>query len=167
MRKWRKKDWDSSKFRKRHKKLLPSDKVMDSLFDHMGAEKGFELSRLWRNWEDVLGPQLSRMARPLKHYSTTLVLGGDDPIAMQELSYFSDEILKKINSYLGKDFFDKVHFDLIGNRVPLDELPDSKPAPVRHEIKSPENLGGLIGILDENTVVGKSYIAYVKAMKNK
>ncbi len=78
-----------------------------------------ELSRLWRRWAEVVGPVDDR-ARPLGHRGTTLVIGAEDHMVAQELVMQAPMILAMANDFLGRNFFDKVHVDLLGDHVSLD-----------------------------------------------
>ncbi|EKO38740.1 MAG: Protein of unknown function (DUF721) [Solidesulfovibrio magneticus str. Maddingley MBC34] len=114
-----------------------------------------------RRWAEIVGPETAELLRPLGHKRRDLYLGADDPVALQEMVFAAPEILSLVNAALGHEAFDKVRFDLLGGRVPLDALRAipprfSTPAEVR-----PEGLGGLVGKLDPNSPVGRCYAKYV------
>jgi hypothetical protein len=83
------------------------------------------LSRLWRNWSAVMGEELAALARPLGSRNSTLLVGGEDPMAAQELSLLRGEILERANACLDEPFFTAVHVTLILNRRSLDALDES------------------------------------------
>lgn len=148
-------------------RLRTTREVADRAFEllrNMGGDRPPRLVQLWKAWPDLVGPGLAGMARPLGHRRRTLILGGDDPIALQELTFFVPEFLEKANAFLGEDFFDKVLFELIHGRASL----DGKPAPVRAapppKLKKIKNLGKLDYISETDSAIGRCYRAYVQLL---
>jgi hypothetical protein len=114
-----------------------------------------------RRWETIVGVETAELVRPLGHRRRELLLGTEDPVAMQEMVFAAPEIVALVNGALGQDAFDRVRFDLIGERVSLDahraEPPRfSTPPPTR-----PARLGGLEGTLDPSSPVARCYAKYV------
>ncbi len=114
-----------------------------------------------RRWAEIVGPETAELVRPLGHRRRDLLLGADDPVVMQEMVFAAPEILSLVNAALGHEAFDRVRFDLLGKRAPLDTLRAlpprfSTPVPIR-----PDRLGGLLGKLDPNSPVGRCYAKYV------
>ena len=140
--------------------MQPLGSLIIGFADRSDAALGFRLARLWPRWREVLG-QVAPYARPLGHKRGTLLCGVEDQAAMQESLYETFSILEAVNSFLGQEVFDKVHFDLLQGKTPLDAQ-TSQPLtfwrPARPRIA---NLGGLD--LDQNTAVGRSYAAYVRS----
>lgn len=130
----------------------------------MGGDLPPRLSRLWKAWPELVGPQLAEMARPLGHRRRSLILGGEDPIVLQELSFFAQEFLDKANAFLGEDFFDKVLFELIHGRASLDGERVSAGAPPRPKLTKIQNLGKLDYISESESALGRCYRAYVRLM---
>ncbi len=143
--------------------LAASDRVFD-LLRTMGGDLPPRLTRLWQAWPELVGPDLAVMARPLGHRRRSLILGGDDPIVLQELSFFAPQFLDKANAFLGEEFFDKVLFELIHGRASLDgERASSGPTP-RPKLKKIHNLGNLDYISETDSAIGRCYRAYVRLM---
>jgi len=124
------------------------------------ADLGFRLAMLWRRWREVLGPDVAPWARPLGHRRESLLVGVEDAVAMQESHYDAPEILQRINAFLGQHYFDKVQFDLLQGKTPLDTPIGVAPLFWLQPPPRPAHLGGLR--LDPNTAVGRSYAAYVR-----
>jgi hypothetical protein len=127
--------------------------------DRPETDLGFRLARLWLNWRQTLG-QTAPYARPLGHKRTILLVGVDDSLAMQESRYEAQDILDRVNSFLGQLYFDKVHFDLLQGKTPLDEVQGQAPTfwpPRAPRIKDLGRLG-----LDARTPLGRCYQAYVR-----
>ena len=118
-----------------------------------------------RRWETIVGVETAALVRPLGHRRRELLLGTEDPVAMQEMVFMAPEIVSLVNKALGKDVFDKVRFDLIGSRVSLDALRAEPPRFSVPPQPCPERLGGLVGRLDPDTPVGRCYAKYVAYFK--
>ncbi|BBD09609.1 DUF721 domain-containing protein [Desulfovibrio ferrophilus] len=132
------------------------------LQDKDGEGTHYHLTRLWKHWEEVVGDHIAEVARPLGHRKTTLLIGVEDHMLMQELVHYSPAILEQVNTFLGMNFFDKVHVDLIGDHVSLDALPENTRQAHPLEPQKPEQLGGLVGKLDPDSPMAKCYRAYVE-----
>ncbi|MEZ7197917.1 MULTISPECIES: DUF721 domain-containing protein [Pseudodesulfovibrio] len=143
----------------RRRKAQRVGEALPDLLKGLDRAGGRDLVRLWRAWDELLG-DVARMARPLGHRGGRLVLAADDPIVMQEAHYLGPMILERINGFLGKEVFDKVVFELLNGRVPLDgETRPEAPKPPR-KLKKPEKLGSLNEKLDPDSPVGRCYRAY-------
>lgn len=136
--------------------------VMARVVARLGGSDRIRLVGLWRSWADVLGPEIAALARPLGSRKGTLLLGAEDPLVMQELGFLAPEILARVNAWLGEDHFDKVAFELLSGRFPLDAVavPARRDVPV--QVLGPERLGGLDRLLASDDPVGRSYRAYVR-----
>jgi hypothetical protein len=123
------------------------------------AGQGFRLAMLWPKWREILG-DVAPFAFPLGHRRSILLLGVEDPMAMQESIYDGPDILDRVNAFLGQQVFDKVQFDLLQGKTPLDATKGEAPVFLRPQPPKIARLGGLN--LDPNTAVGRSYAAYVR-----
>ncbi len=120
------------------------------------------LIRLFRQWDAVLGSELSAVARPIGHRGSVLLIGCADSCAMQELSFAAPEILERVNIFLGEEYFSKAELHLQmgreeaqGGDITCASVP---PAPER-----PADLGNLK--LPEDTPVGACYAAYLRMFR--
>lgn len=135
------------------------------LKDSLDAALPFKMVSLWRNWSQVVGPEVGEMAWPLKRTKTTLVLGCEDPMAMQETSYYADWILQQVNAFLKCNCFRKVQLELLRGRRPLNECYGH--LDIGHELKKtiptpPPGLRTLNKVLTEDTPEGRAYQSYLK-----
>lgn len=131
------------------------------LLDRLDGKGSLKLVRLWTHWEKVMGTEVARMARPLGRRGSTLLLTSDDPAVAQELTYFAPELLRKANNFLGEEYFDKVRFELLNGRVPLDGHRPDNVQKSTSSPRKPENLGKILEQLDEASPVGRCYRAYI------
>lgn len=137
--------------------------ALGRMLQRKGAGTGFKLAQLWRNWEMVMGEELKHLAIPLGHRKNTLIVGAEDNMAQQELTYFTYEIIERVNAFLDEPFFNKVQVDLLLGKPALDEttLPTITPY-VPEMPPRPARLGGLIGKLDPDSPVTRCYEKYVR-----
>ncbi len=141
------------------------NKALKDFLERKGFTREFSVLELWKKWEDVIGPEMAQMARPLKRQKNTLIIGVEDSIIMQELYFYSEEILKRIEDFLGWQPFDKIKYKLLEDKTPLTEKIPSLGEKVMEEnttigYKLPSQVGTLT--LSENGPVGRAYSAYVK-----
>ncbi len=114
-----------------------------------------------KNWENIVGPDVAELVKPVARKKSTLILGARDSIVIQEISFLSDQILEMINSFCGSDFFDKVRVELLKGRTPLDKELVKKPSS-RTPAKKPENLGCLKRDMDQDSPVARCYAKYLQ-----
>ncbi len=139
--------------------MQPLGNLIVGFASRSDAAVGFRLAMLWPRWREVLG-HVAPYCRPLGHRRGILLVGVDDPAAMQETRYDGPDILDAVNGFLGQHFFDKIQFDLLQGKTPLDAQPGQAPTFWRPPKWRTGHLGGLT--LDPNTAVGRSYAAYVR-----
>jgi hypothetical protein len=133
-------------------------------------QRVLRLVALWDSWSEIVGPEVAELARPLGHNKTTLLLGVEDAVAMQEISFQTPDILRMVNASLGESVFDKVRLDLIGGRTSLDTIAASFPkrpgtSPLlsaRNRLPPPVNLGALQDDFSKIPAVERCYKAYVR-----
>lgn len=103
-----------------------------ALLERMGGTpERAGLQRLWDNWEAALGPDLAALAQPLGHHAekgatdrkgrrVTLLLAAEDAMLLQELRFRGDEILERVNVFLGRPYFSEVKVSLpLGRSAPV------------------------------------------------
>lgn len=120
-----------------------------------------QLLRLWEMWEMVMGKDLSEIAVPLGHRDTVLIVGGEDHLVLQELTYAAPEILERVRAFMDREFFQRVELQLMMGRTPLNCIQLEAYA-VEPPLSRPEPLGGLFGLLNPKSPIGRCYTAYVR-----
>ena len=113
----------------------------------------------------VMGAGLSALARPLGHREGRLLIGGEDNLVLQELSYYAPEMLERANAFMDGEFFNRVELYLLEGRTPLDERVNRVLPVPRRELVRPQHLGTLVGRLDPASPVGRCYQAYLRTFE--
>lgn len=135
-----------------------------------GAPEAKALVRLWRQWEEAVGPELAAWAHPMGSHQGTLRIGVDDAMGMHELVFYGPQILYDVHQFLGQELFDNVQGELLMGRIPLDAAPA---APTPPPLPTPESLGGLgspdamATLAQGDTPWARAYRAYVKLVTGK
>lgn len=137
--------------------------VLEKVFISLGASpEQAKLSRLWRSWDAVLGPDLAPLARPLGHHDDRLLIGAEDAVLLQELYYMGPEIVRRVNEFLQEDFFTAVKVSLMLDHQDLDA-----PSPVlersagRPQEEVPAPSGASLGLMDPESAVARCYARFL------
>lgn len=140
-----------------------------------GTPERAGLQRLWDNWETALGAELASMAQPLGHHTgpkgsakqaargVTLLLGAADAMLLQELRFRGDEILERVNSFLGRAYFCEVKVSLpLGRSGPA----RSRERPARlQRAGTPERVaarGVFLASMDSASPVARCYARFAR-----
>jgi len=95
-------------------------KVINAVFTRFDSADQILLVHLWQNWTVVMGHELENLVFPLGHKKTTLNVGGEDSVSLQEISMQRSEILERVNAFMEKDFFTDLKVSLLFGKTPLD-----------------------------------------------
>ena len=122
------------------------------------------LRQLWLNWDMVMGPELAGLAFPLGHRKETLLVGGEDNLVLQELSFQTEEILERVNAFMGRPTFSRVELQLSLGRTPLTAIPAITPSErAQPVLQRPPGLTGTLKLASDSPV-GRFYEACLKRL---
>lgn len=144
-------------------RLCTIEEALSVFFKENNSEAQHALYGLWQNWTKILGEELAELGVPLGHKESTLIIGADDNMAMQELSMQSIEILERVNDHMRSNFFRKVSVVLMqGRRNLAQQRPKRSIEPLQPPMPTrPLRLGALQGKLDPASPVAACYEAYL------
>ena len=90
--------------------LIPLKDVIANLLSDGALPFNPDDSNIWRVWDGVVGPAISKNARPLWIKDGKLKVTVSDPIWLQELQFVEEDIRKKLNGKLGRKAVEKIEF---------------------------------------------------------
>ena len=67
-------------------------------------------ANIWKVWDEIVGPAISKNARPSRIKNGMLRVTVSDPIWLQELKFLESDIREKLNSKLGRNAVEKIEF---------------------------------------------------------
>ncbi|MCH5277078.1 MAG: DUF721 domain-containing protein [Desulfovibrionaceae bacterium] len=139
---------------------LPLSEALTAWLSSRGQDaRAARLDQLWKNWAMVMGPDLAPLAQPLGHRDGLLLVGGEDHLVLQELTYAAPEILERVNAFMDEPFFHRVELHLLFGKTPLNLVTDTVVPPLP-QLTRPPRLGGLS--LDPESPMGRCYQAYLR-----
>ena len=141
-----------------------------------GTPERAGLQSLWDNWEKVLGPELAALAMPLGHHGdgkgapeggrTALLLGAEDAMLLQELRFRGEEILERVNGFLGQAYFCEVRVSLpLGRNAPVRTRRPAALHGGEERGPRPAASGVFLKEMDENSPVARCYARFAKLKK--
>lgn len=129
----------------------------------LGADLPFRLVLLWRHWDEIVGEEVASLGRPLGRRKTTLRIGVEDVMAMQELTFHAPDILDAVHGFLEEPVFDTIQGELLGDRHGVDA--ERLTIPVREKPVKPARIGSLAGRFEDNPTIAEAYRKYVEFFK--
>jgi predicted nucleic acid-binding Zn ribbon protein len=90
--------------------LTPLKDVITNLLSDGTLPFNPDDARIWRVWDEVVGPAISRNARPSWIKNGKLKVRVSDPIWLQELEFVEESIREKLNTKLGRKAIDRIEF---------------------------------------------------------
>ena len=90
--------------------LVPLKDVISNILSDPTVPFNPDDANIWRVWDEVVGPAISKNARPLWIKNGKLKVTVSDPIWLQELQFVEKDIREKLNGKLGRKAVDKIEF---------------------------------------------------------
>ena len=152
------------------------DALLGLLQSMGGTRERAGLQSLWDNWEKVLGPELAAIAQPLGHHGDgkgapagarpALLLGAEDAMLLQELRFRGQEILERVNGFLGQAYFCEVKVSLpLGRSAPVRSRAPSAVPPKEEAGGEPAARGVFLSGMDGNSPVARCYARFARLAK--
>ncbi len=124
------------------------------------------LNRLWQHWDMVMGPDIAPLAWPLGSKNTILLLGGEDAMSMQDISYMHHEILERANAFMGSDYFTAIKVRLCLDKTPLDKVVQARTLPAV-ELPTISLSGKYLEHMPKDSSIAQCYARYVQKSQKK
>lgn len=141
-----------------------------------GTPERAGLQSLWDNWEMVLGPELAAIAQPLGHHGDgkgasaggrpALLLGAEDAMLLQELRFRGEEVLERVNGFLGQAYFCEVKVSLpLGCSAPVRSREPAAVPAQEQAGEEPAASGVFLSGMDGNSPVARCYARFAGLTK--
>ena len=79
---------------------------------------GFLRWKLWRFWPKVVGTTLGQVCEPVGFARGKLYIWVKSSARMQEIRFFEDTLVEKVNTYVGRQWVKSVKFTLDRRGIP-------------------------------------------------
>ena len=97
--------------------------VLQGILERAEAKFPDRAHRIWETWEDAVGPDIARRARPVAFRSGVLHVGVGSSPWMHQLTFLRDRIRDEVNRRVGSPLVRLVRFRL----APEDVEPEPRP----------------------------------------
>ena len=88
--------------------LIPIGDIITTLLTNGALPYRQDDVEIWRVWKEVVGQTYAENARPSKIRKKQLTVTVSDSIWLQELTFYKEIILEKINAKLGRKAVDRI-----------------------------------------------------------
>jgi len=105
----------------------PFSEVLRGHFQTLGWERKFRELEVFQRWEEAVGPQIARRARPSQVRNHRLTIVVNSPAWAQQLSLMKKELLSSFTRILGEDLIRDLYF--VSGTVEETRVPEKVPEP--------------------------------------
>lgn len=88
--------------------LTPLRDVITNLLSNGTLPFNPDDANIWKVWDEVVGPAISKNARPSWIKNKILRVTISDPIWLQEIKFIEESIKEKLNEKLGRKAVEKI-----------------------------------------------------------
>ncbi|WP_291320076.1 DUF721 domain-containing protein [Desulfonatronospira sp.] len=135
--------------------------MLDNFFKRNDPEgRHYLFVKICENWRRIVGAELADLASPVGRKKRTLILGAQDSIVIQEVTFQQEELLRRVNDFCGVVLFDNLRIELLKGRTPLD-APLVQNTGTGLEPRRPKQLGGLLDAFPKGSAIARCYAKYV------
>jgi len=88
--------------------------------------QGFSRWRVWRDWNRIVGEEVARHTVPVDYKQGMLYLWVNSSARMQEISFMSQQIRRRVNEHMGRNWVSRIRFTLNKNDIPSQQELEQK-----------------------------------------
>ncbi len=106
----------------KNKHLTLGSDALHSLFENGKSPLSQQFLRwkLWRRWEDYVGPSIAHVSEPVGYVRGGLYIWVKSSSWMHQMVFMRETMRDKINEKLGFDFIRQIHLTLDRKSIPRD-----------------------------------------------
>lgn len=91
-------------------KEKPIREILQRFFKSVGIENRLEENLAFAFWDSVVGKEISLHTEPEKIIRGTMMVKVDNDVWRNELAFFKNEIIQKLNQKIGKKIIQEIKF---------------------------------------------------------
>lgn len=110
------------------RKAISIGSLLQQVIDDQGMNDRLSRYQAWLVWDQIVGEQIARRARPLRFREGVLEVRVDNPVWMQQLQMLKPKILQKLNDRLPNAHIEDIYLRR-GKHAPRPMAESSTPAP--------------------------------------
>ncbi len=101
-------------------RLFSASEVLQSLLQNSKSPISDQFLRwkLWRQWPDLVGEEISKRTLPVNFDQGTLFVWVENSVWLQQLTFMVGPLKNKINEHVGKDWVRQIRFTVDRRAVP-------------------------------------------------
>ena len=86
--------------------------VIDGVLKNYRAKPDFELTEIWRLWDEAVGTAIAQNARPAAFKGQLLIVHAISSTWIHQLQFMKNDLMVKINDALGKPLIQEIKFKI-------------------------------------------------------
>ena len=86
--------------------------VIDGILRNYRSKPDFELTEIWRLWDEAVGTTIAQNARPAAFKGKLLIVHVISSTWIHQLQFLKNDLMAKINETLGKPLIQDIKFKI-------------------------------------------------------
>ena len=86
--------------------------VIDDVLRNYRSKPDFELTEIWRLWDEILDATIAQNARPSAFKGSLLIVHVTSSTWIHQLQFLKNDLIAKINDALGKPLIQEIKFKI-------------------------------------------------------
>jgi len=84
--------------------------IISDVIKDLNLKNKLSVSNIFNHWEEIVGTEISRKAKPKKINRNTLFISVTNSTWANELSLMSNQLINKINLFIGEEVVKNIKF---------------------------------------------------------
>ena len=93
-----------------HRPAVHIGGVLDSLMKQLRPAAEGDMRRIWRIWEETVGDEIARNARPAAVKGSTLLVHVSSSTWVHQLQFLKRDLISRLNAGLGQNRVEDIKF---------------------------------------------------------
>ncbi len=86
--------------------------VIDGVLKNYRSEPDYELTKVWRLWDEAVGETIASNARPAAFKGKLLIVHVISSTWIHQLQFLKNDLMAKLNDALGKPLVEEIKFKI-------------------------------------------------------